>query len=275
MVSLTSIGRSFYGLAVIAYGCELFIYSHAITKLAPSWPEWIQWAPFPEYAAGTILVSGGAALVFGKNARNAGKLLGALFLIWFMFRSIPLVILDPSSPKNPEGNACESCAICAGALLVAASSSLEGVGTSFFFRRILWSLERLIPLGRYLLAAPMIYFGYVHIRFAQGVSNLVPAWMPWHLFWAYFCGAVLVSAGIAICFKIMLRWAASIAGVMIVLFAVLLNGPLAFAALRDVDLWTALFHTLAWSGGCFALAGSRMAPNWAILGESRDQQTSG
>jgi uncharacterized membrane protein len=254
---LSMFGRSLYGTAIVAYGTVLLIYAHSITAPVPSWPQWIPGTPLPEYVAGAMLINGGAGIVFGVRPRTSALLLGAMILLWISVRSIPLIIEAPPSLKDPIGNACEAFAVCGGAFLVAgslASGVLDRRESDTVIHKI--SL-RAIPLGRVLLATPMIYFGYVHIRFAQGVGNLVPTWMPWHLFWAYFCGVGLVSAGLGILFKVSLRLAATSVGLMILLFCVLLNGPLAFKAVRNVDLWTSLFHTFAWSGAAFSLAGIR------------------
>jgi uncharacterized membrane protein len=257
MNMLSMFGRSLYGTAIVAYGAVLLIFANSITEPAPSWPQWIPGTPFPEYVAGAILIMGGAGIVFRVRPRASALLLGVMFLLWITVRSIPLIIEAPPFPKDPIGNACEAFAVCGGAFLVAGSLASGARDSKESETAAYKLLPMAIPFGRILLAIPMIYFGYAHVRFAQGVGNLVPTWMPWHLFWAYFCGLALVSAGLGILFKVKVRLAATSVGVMILLFCVLLNGPLAFKAVRNVDLWTSLFHTFAWSGAAFSLAGIR------------------
>jgi hypothetical protein len=253
---LAPAGRLLYAAAMAAYGVVVLLYAHSIAAVAPSWPMGLPGTPFTECAAGAFLILCGASIIANKGARLASTLLGILLLLWIVLRSIPLVVADPSSPTFPAGNLCEASAICGGAFLVAASLPSGALGRMEAYPGIVAAWEGLILLGRFLLGLAMIYFGYAHVHSARYVATLVPSWIPWHLFWAYFCGAALLAAGAGIVLKVKARWAATLSGVMIVLFGVLVNAPLAFAAVRDVNLWTSLFHTLSWSGGAFALAGT-------------------
>ena len=44
--------------------------------------------------------------------------------------------------------------------------------------------------GKYLFSIAFIIFGAQHFIYADFVATLVPRWMSWHLFWAYFVGVV-------------------------------------------------------------------------------------
>src|ERR1700733_9564245 len=56
-------------------------------------------------------------------------------------------------------------------------------------------LDKLIALGCVFFAAPLGVFGVEHLTNAGEIAQLVPSWMPGHLFWAYFVGVALVAAG--------------------------------------------------------------------------------
>jgi uncharacterized membrane protein len=60
------------------------------------------------------------------------------------------------------------------------------------------TLQWLPRFGEFLLASLMVYSCIMHFKFAQFVAGIVPAWMPWRLFWAYFTGVALCVAGISI-----------------------------------------------------------------------------
>ena len=80
--------------------------------------------------------------------------------------------------------------------------------------------------GRFLLALSMILFGIEHFVFAKFVATLVPAWIPWHLFWTYFVGIALIAAGFAICTKQQAYLAAALLGGMIFAFVLLCHIPI-------------------------------------------------
>lgn len=86
-------------------------------------------------------------------------------------------------------------------------------------------VQPLARLGEILLALPMVFFGGMHLTHGPGVANLVPPWIPWRLFWAYFTGAALAAAGVSIISKKLMRPAATLLGVMILLFVLLIHLP--------------------------------------------------
>jgi len=84
----------------------------------------------------------------------------------------------------------------------------------------------------------------------------VPAWIPAHLFWAYFTGIAFVAAAISIATKKMLGMAAMLLGTMFVLFVVLLHIPRVAGAIRNGNEVTSLFVAVAMGGVSFVLAGT-------------------
>lgn len=79
--------------------------------------------------------------------------------------------------------------------------------------------------GEFLLALLMIFSGVLHYRFHRGVAAIVPSWIPWRLFWAYFTGTALMAAGISIIVRKQMRLAATLLGVMLFLFVLLIHTP--------------------------------------------------
>lgn len=46
-------------------------------------------------------------------------------------------------------------------------------------------LGKLILFGPVFYAAPLAAFGTEHFTLNKAIAGLVPAWIPWHVFWAY------------------------------------------------------------------------------------------
>ncbi len=61
--------------------------------------------------------------------------------------------------------------------------------------------NKFVKAGRFFLAISVLIFGVDHFMFATFIAALVPSWIPFHLFWAYFTGASFVAAAFAIAFN--------------------------------------------------------------------------
>jgi uncharacterized membrane protein YphA (DoxX/SURF4 family) len=97
-----------------------------------------------------------------------------------------------------------------------------------------------------------------HFIYADFVATLVPAWIPGHYFWTYFAGIALIAGGAGLIIPQTARLAATLTGLMIFLWVVLLHIPRALAAVGPQirNEWTAVFEALFFSGIAFVLAAS-------------------
>ena len=67
-------------------------------------------------------------------------------------------------------------------------------------------LDKLILFGPLFYAAPIAAFGTEHFTLTKAIASIVPAWIPWHPFWAYLTGIALIACGIGMLLgKIALR----------------------------------------------------------------------
>lgn len=79
--------------------------------------------------------------------------------------------------------------------------------------------------GQLLLALLLIYSTVMHFKFSRFVAGIVPAWIPWHLFWVYFTGIALFAVGLSILVGKQVRLAASLLGLMLFLFVLFIHAP--------------------------------------------------
>src|ERR1700757_2402846 len=70
-------------------------------------------------------------------------------------------------------------------------------------------LDRLILFGPLFYAAPLAVFGTEHFTLTKVIASLVPAWIPWHLFWAYFVGTCFILGALSMVTGIQTRLSAS------------------------------------------------------------------
>ena len=82
-------------------------------------------------------------------------------------------------------------------------------------------LDKIVALGNLAFAAPMAVFGALHLWGIDFVKDIVPAYMPFRLFWAYFVGVALIAASLSIAARVLVRWSGLLLALMMLLFVVM------------------------------------------------------
>jgi hypothetical protein len=122
------------------------------------------------------------------------------------------------------------------------------------------ALDWLIKSGRFIFAIALVVFGLDHFLFLRFVASLVPPWIPWHLFWAFFFGCAFIAAGVSIATKWMGQWGATLIGTMFLLWFFVLHLPRVFGlagiagAPHNPNEWSSAFIALAMWGGFWICA---------------------
>jgi uncharacterized membrane protein YphA (DoxX/SURF4 family) len=116
--------------------------------------------------------------------------------------------------------------------------------------------DKLILFGPLFYAAPLAAFGTEHFTLNQAISSIVPAWIPWHRFWAYFVGACFIAAALSMVIRIRTRLSAGLVGLTFFLFVVLMDIPGWVQNPRDRIAAILTLRELSFSGGALALAAS-------------------
>jgi uncharacterized membrane protein len=119
-------------------------------------------------------------------------------------------------------------------------------------------LDKIVALSNLCFATPLAVFGALHLAAAQGLSTMVPSYMPWHLFWAYFFGFALIAASLSIATKIQVRWSGLLFGIAMFLFVAMMDIPGSLATPKDRIAWTLTLREMLFGGGGWILAGNAM-----------------
>jgi len=122
-------------------------------------------------------------------------------------------------------------------------------------------LDKLILFGPLFYAAPIAAFGTEHFTLTAVIASMVPKWIPWHLFWAYFVGACFIAAALSMVTKIQARLSASLLALTFFLFVVLMDVPGWARNPGDRFGLTFALRELSFSGGPLALAASLTEPS--------------
>jgi len=254
-VALSRLGRCIFSAAIIALGVETIVCARNVShSLGPQYDvipvlPWLPAISWLGHIFGAIWVFCGAGLLSPPARRNAGMTLGTLLFLC-------TVVLDV--PKNAAdlGNISlrtivfEPFAIACLAFLIAGSDAVPG-----------WLMRG----SRYLLALSLIVFGVDHFLALIFIANLIPHWIPFHVFWVAFFGVAFIATGISIAFRFLHRWAAAGLGLMFAIWVVTLHLPRVLGlygipgAPHNPNEWSSLFIAVALWGGLWALTGDSNA----------------
>ena len=143
------------------------------------------------------------------------------------------------------------------------------IGLVTIFLRGEWQkaqgLDKLILFGPIFYAVPIAAFGTEHFTLTAAIASLVPKWIPWHLFWAYFVGACFIAAGLSLVTKIQVRLSTSLLALTFFLFVVLMDAPGWARHPRNQFGLTLMLRELSFCGGPLALAAT-FAKTWRERG---------
>ena len=252
MKTIIKQGQLVFGVAIAAFGVEGLTCVPLGLKV-----RGVPWFPanqFLAYLTAIALLAGGLCIVVNFRVRLTATLLAILFLLDVLFFQLSLVVVSPMN-LSVRTVCFEGLAISGSALTLAGTLCTVG-SRSRPWGRI---AEKLIKSGPYLFAVSSVVFGIDHFLILDFIASLVPAWLPWHLFWAYLTGTAFIAAGISIATKWLDQWAAFLLGTMFALWFLILHSPRVVIALRSHDPnapneWSSAFIALGMCGGCWICA---------------------
>jgi uncharacterized membrane protein YphA (DoxX/SURF4 family) len=141
--------------------------------------------------------------------------------------------------------------------------AIFAIGLVLIFHRGDWQrargLDKLILFGTVFYAAPLAAFGTEHFTITSDIASIVPSFIPWHLFWAYFVGACFIAAALSMVTRIQACLAATLVAVTFFLFVVLMDAPGWAQTPGDRFAAALTLRELSFSGGALALAATLIA----------------
>ena len=238
MEKILKAGRLIFAMGIIALGILCMVAKDFIVGRPPAWPAGFSFNPALAYISGTILIISAQAILFDKKAGGSALLIAILIFLLSILRHLPHFM-------NDWLNTYKSIALFGGSLIVA--SSFSGVRKSF--------KKAFTFVGCLSLAAFFIASGYAHFKFASFVIDFIPAYIPFHVFWTYFCGICLLAGGVGLLIPSISKWAALFSGIMISGWFALLHIPRFIANMNDASDRMGLLESFTLAGVLFTLAG--------------------
>jgi len=251
MPVLREFGRAALVIATCAFGVQYLVYGHFIAGLPPV-PPYIPGGTFMAYPLGIFLIAASLCSLLRVKDGWAALSLGVLFFCCAVFLHGAHFLSVLQNPVARTG-ALEPLALSGALFFLSQSDGVLSGGV-----RNLWlSPKTLAYFGITLFAASMIVFGQQHFQYAAFIAQLIPQWIPWHLFWAYATGCVFVLGGAALLSRYTRPFAAASLGTMFFLWFVLLHLPRVVSTSGKGEEWTSAFVALGCSGAAFILMNYR------------------
>jgi uncharacterized membrane protein len=238
MQKLITPGRIIYAFGLLGLGILCIISKDFIVGRPPAWPDGFFAAPFIGYATAALIFLSAIALIINRNAAFSMYVLAFVIFALSFTRHL-------AQFSNDWLNGLKALALLGGALIIA---------SSFYNSRD--RLQQIVlNTGAFLMGVFFIACGYAHFKFADFVQNFIPAYIPFRLFWTYFCGVCLIAGGIGIIIPFSRKWAALLSGIMLAGWFFMLHIPRFLANVNDTSDRLGLFESFALAGICFVVAG--------------------
>jgi len=242
-------GPLFLAVPMAVFGADHFIAPPSVATLVPSW---IPWHLFWVYFVGIALIASALSIVTQKLSVLSATLLSTMLFSFVLLISVPKLAANPGD-RFVLAVLLRDLSFSGGALACAVTQAEE------------WpkrALKWLTILARYAIALPAVVFvveHFLHPEFVPVVplKQLMPSWIPGHLFLAYVTGAVLIASGLRMAFNWKARSAATWLGIVVFAIVLLVYLPLMIANISDIaNGLNYLVDTLAFSGAALLLAGA-------------------
>lgn len=239
-------GRVMFALGLTGLAVLGFMKDDFIVGRPPGWPAGFNSKEILALVLNILLIAACVAIIFQQKGSFAAFLIATLiFTFSFLIRYIPAFVKSDPNKILWSINAYKTLALIGGSLIV---------GTSFLKNDSRQARKILLLIGVIFLSLFFIMSGLAHFKFADFITGgFMPSYIPFHSFWAYFCGIALIAGGTGIQIYPFRKIAALLTGIMIAGWFLLLHIPRFFSNINDPSDQMGLCESFAFAGIMFVL----------------------
>jgi len=186
-----TLGRIFFGVGIMGLGVLHFFYPGIRPIIIPELTNIPPDLSFVGYSIAVLLIGSGLLIAIGKEFNTVSLMMGVVFLGLFLFGHLPWSLSGGSSNQYWV-NTNKIIALAGGFLVMSA------INAPSYRNKPMQLLAKLGPLGKYLFAIMLYNFAVGHYNNLEGISNIVPKYIPFPEFWTFLGGVALMGSAISI-----------------------------------------------------------------------------
>jgi uncharacterized membrane protein len=251
-----TVGHAIFAATMIALGILGFVRG----DFAPIWQAVPKDFPTREalvYLCAFVSLTCGIGLLWRPATAPAARVLFAYLLLWMLIFKVPDIVRAPTVEVYYQSCG-ETAVLVAGAWVLYA-----GFAGAWDRRQIGFATgEQGVRLARALYGLALIAFGLSHFAYLHLTAPLVPAWLPWHVAWAYLTGSTYLAAGGAVLIGVYARLAAALSAWQMGLFTLLVWAPLLAEGMASAAQRGELVVSWALTAAAWVVADSYRGTPW-------------
>lgn len=230
------------------------------------------WLPVPEtmparlalvYLCSFVCIATGVGLFWRRTAVLAARVLFTYLLLWLLLLRLPMMVVSFGVGTW--------WATSSAAMIVASSwilyASLANSKEGFF------AGASGVSIARVLFGLGLIPIGLAHFLYVENTAPLVPAWLLWPVFWAYFTGGAFIAAGLGVITGVFARLAATLVTLQIAFFTLLIWIPMVLQGKLNAFQWGEFEFSIVLIAGCWVVAGSYYDAPWFSMRRRDKRET--
>jgi uncharacterized membrane protein len=252
---MRSLGHAVFAVTMIGLGIAGLVHG----TFTPTWSGVPRSMPAREvfsYLCAIVSLASGIGLLFRRTAVVASRVLLGYLVAWLLLVRVTRIFFAPTALDTWWAIGDTSVMLSAAWVLYVWFAADRG-GERFAFV----TGDRGLRIARVFYGLALIPFGVAHFTNLNDTAPLIPAWVPWHVFWAYFTGGAFLAAGIAILIGVYARLAATLSAVQIGLFTVIVWVPFVVAG-PSAFQWSEFLDSWALTAGAWVVADSFRGTPW-------------